>query len=225
MTLKTQHSEAVRAKLTRDRVTGAALALMDAEGLEAVTMRAVARELGVEAMSLYNHVHDKEDLMDGIIDLVMKGFRPPAHQDQWLEAARQAGHEWRRLLKAHPAIIQLLAERSKPMTTLAALDCIECAVEPLMRAGLTPHEAANAFHTFGGYIFGFVLMETRQTFGGPEDERTTPESLRVLFPDIERLPTVAAVFPDMCSTNAEEQFEFGLDLLLMGIQAKIAAKN
>ena len=225
MTLKAQHGGVFRAKLTRERVTQAALRLMDREGLEAVTMRAVARDLGVEAMSLYNHVIDKEDLMDGIIDLVMGGFQPPVHRDDWREAAREAGREWRRLLKAHPSMIQLLAERSKPMTTVAALDCIECALEPLLRAGLTPHEAANAFHTFGGYIFGFVLMETRQTFGAPGKDPATPESLRALFPDMERLPTVAAVFPDMCSTNAEEQFEFGLDLLLMGLQAKIAQKN
>jgi AcrR family transcriptional regulator len=225
MTLKAQPNPAIRLKLTRDRVIEAALQLMDEEGLEAVTMRAVARVLGVEAMSLYNHVHDKEDLMDGIIDLVMKGFRPPSHRDDWLEAAREAVREWRRLLKAHPPMIQLLAEHSKPMTTLAALDCVECALEPLMRAGLTPREAANAFHTFGGYIFGFVLMETRQTFGGPEGEGATPESLRALISDVQRLPTVAAVFPDMCSTDAEEQFEFGLDLLLMGLQAKIAAKS
>jgi len=225
MTLKAQLSPAVRAKLTRERVIGAALQLMDDEGLEAVTMRALARELGVEAMSLYNHVHDKEDLMNGIIERVMEGFRRPSQRDHWLEAAREAGREWRRLLKAHPPMIQLLAEHSKPMTTSAALDCVECAVEPLMRAGLTPLEAANAFHAFGGYIFGFVLMETRQTFGGPGDEGLTPESMQALIPDVERLPNVVAVFPHMCTTDVEEQFEFGLDLLLMGLQAKLATKG
>lgn len=225
MTPKAQPSPGVRLKLTRERVIEAALQLMDAEGLEAVTMRAVARELGVEAMSLYNHVNDKDDLMDGIIDLAMKGFRQPTPRDHWLEAARDAGREWRRLLKAHPSMIQLLAEHSKPMTTGAALDCVECAVGPLIRAGLTPREAANAFHTFGGYIFGFVLMETRQTFGGPGGEGATPESVRALIPDVERLPNVAAVFPHMCTTDVEEQFEFGLDLLLMGLQSKLATKG
>lgn len=225
MVLKAQPDPHVRLKLTRERVIEAALQLMDDEGLEAVTMRAVARELGVEAMSLYNHVRDKEDLMDGIIDLVMKGFRPPRHRDRWIEAAREAGREWRRLLKAHPPMIQLLAEQSKPMTTLAALDCVECALEPLMRAGLTPREVADAFQAFGGYIFGFVLMETRQTFGRPVGADTTPDPAQPFIQDVERLPTVASVFPYMCSTDIEQQFEFGLDLLLLGLETKIAGKS
>jgi AcrR family transcriptional regulator len=224
MTLKAQPSPPIRTKLTRRRVLEAALALMDSQGLEAVTMRAVARELGVEAMSLYNHVRDKEDLLDGITELVMEGFRPPTHRDNWLDAAREAGHEWRRLLKAHPSMIQLLAEHSKPMTSLAAMDCMECALEPLIRAGLTPHDAANAFHTFGGYIFGFVLMETRQTFGGPANGTAIPDALD-LIPDLDRLPSVASVFPEMCKSDADEQFKFGLELLLLGLQAKLATSS
>jgi AcrR family transcriptional regulator len=223
MTLKEQPSPPVRTKLTRERVVDAALALMDTDGLEAVTMRAVARELGVEAMSLYNHVRDKEDLMDAIIERVMEGFRRPTRRDDWVEAAREAGREWRRLLKAHPPMIQLLADHSKPMTTPAALHCVESALDPLIRAGFTPREAANAFQTFGGYIFGFVLMETRQTFGSESDD-TTAESLRAL-PDVDLFPNVAAVFPEMCTSDAEEPFEFGLDLLLSGLQAKLASKT
>jgi AcrR family transcriptional regulator len=186
-------------------------------------MRAVARELGVEAMSLYNHVRDKEDLLEAIIERVMEGFRRPTQRDDWVEAAREAGREWRRLLKAHPPMIQLLADHSKPMTTLAALHCVESALDPLIRAGCTAREAANAFNTFGGYIFGFVLMETRQTFG-PGADNADLASLRTLVPDIDRLPNVAAVFPEMCTSDAEERFEFGLDLLLAGLQAKLASK-
>ncbi|MEA2556919.1 MAG: hypothetical protein QOG88_457 [Actinomycetota bacterium] len=223
MTLKDKPSPVVRTKLTRERVVDTALEMMDAEGLDAVTMRAVARELGVEAMSLYNHVRDKEDLMDAVIERVMEGFRRPTKHDDWVEAAREAGREWRRLLKAHPPMIQLLADHSKPMTTLAALHCVESALDPLMRAGCTPREAADAFNTFGGYIFGFVLMETRQTFGPGADD-TSLGWPQALVPDIERLPNVAAVFPEMCTSDAEERFEFGLDLLLAGLQAKLASK-
>ena len=83
-----------REKLSRDRVIETALALMDDEGLEAVTMRRVGRELGVEAMSLYNHVEDKEDLLDGICEHVMSGFRFPEPSDDWaenVEGARAVG--------------------------------------------------------------------------------------------------------------------------------------
>ena len=225
MTLETELTQKIRGKLNRVRVIDAALQLMDEQGLEAVTMRAVARDLGVEAMSLYNHVHDKEDLMDGVIERVMEGFRRPEPREEWLEAARDAGREWRRLLKAHPPMIQLLAEHSKPMTTTATLECMECALSPMLRAGLTPREAADAFQTFGGYIFGFVLMETRGTFSGPESGDITPESLNAIVPDIDRLPNVAAVFPEMCATDPDAQFEFGLDLLLAGLQAKVAGRG
>lgn len=225
MTLTEQPNAAARIKLSRERVVATALDLMDREGLEAVTMRAVARELGVEAMSLYNHVKDKEDLMDGIIDAVMSEFRPPVHRDDWREATRHAGREWRRILRTHPPMIRLLADHSKPMTTASAMECVGHAIEPLLRSGLDPREAADAFHTFGGYIFGFVLMETRQTFGGPLADAVTPESVEALTPDRDLLPSLAAVLPQMCASTDEERFEFGLDLLIAGLEAKIAGKG
>ena len=91
-----------REPLTRERVVEAALRVMDEEGLDAVSMRRVAREVGVEAMSLYHHVEDKEDLLDGICEHVMAGFEFPDPVEDWAENCRRGARAWRRLLQAHP---------------------------------------------------------------------------------------------------------------------------
>src|SRR5512134_389303 len=93
-----------REPLTRERVIEAALRIMDAEGLEAVTMRRIGRELGVEAMSLYNHVRDKDDILDGISDAVMSQFEMPSATKDWSKDARAMAREWRRLLGLHPGV-------------------------------------------------------------------------------------------------------------------------
>src|SRR3990170_6747539 len=98
-----------RDPLTRERIVRAALQLMDQEGLEAVTMRRIGRELGVEAMSLYNHVKDKEDILDGICEHVLAQFRV-ADVEDWAEAARLGAREYRRLLRDHPNVIILMTE-------------------------------------------------------------------------------------------------------------------
>src|SRR5205085_4540353 len=101
-----------RERLTRARVVDAALRLMDAEGLEAVSMRRLGRELGVEAMSLYNHVRDKDDLLESICEQVMAEFAFPEPAEDWVETGRRAARSWRRLLKDHPNVITLFAERT-----------------------------------------------------------------------------------------------------------------
>src|SRR6188472_1378464 len=94
--------KAPRVPLTRDRITEAALRLMDAEGLDAVSMRRVAREVGVEAISLYNHVRDKDDLLNAVIERIMASFEFPDGTGDWMEQAKAGARSWRRLLQAHP---------------------------------------------------------------------------------------------------------------------------
>lgn len=221
MSMETVPKARQRERLTRERVVSAALSVMDREGLEAVSMRRVGRELGVEAMSLYNHVADKDDLLDGIVERVMSEFRVPRDTADWLEAGREAAREWRRLLQNHPQVIQVFAERSKPLRSATALMPTEFALTCLRNLGLSPEEAGEVFHAIGGYIFGFVLMETRQMFGAPDVEGITPEELRAAIPS--DLPHVAECFPAMCSVQPDEQFEAGLDLFLLGLRAKVDA--
>jgi AcrR family transcriptional regulator len=158
-----------RPPLTRERVIEAALRVMDLEGLEAVTMRRIGRELGVEAMSLYNHVEDKDDILAGVVEMAMGQFRFPEPSGDWMTDARAMAREWRRLLMLHPPLCQLLAERHKPLEGLAAFRAMDAALGTLRASGLSDRQAAQAFNALGSYILGFVLMEQGLMLGQDED--------------------------------------------------------
>lgn len=211
-----------REPLTRERVVEAALRVMDAEGLEAVTMRRIGRELGVEAMSLYNHVRDKEDLLDGVTEKVLAGFVPPEPSEDWTVEARAVAHEWRRLLKAHPNVIRLLVEREKPLVSLEALFPMEIAFDILRRAGLSPRDTVNAFRAVGGYIFGHVMMEVGNVAPAPgEAAEGVPEEILRQIP-ADRFPRLLELLPDLAHCQNDETFGFGLDLLIEGLRARTA---
>jgi AcrR family transcriptional regulator len=211
-----------REPLSRQRIIQAALQIMDEEGLEAVSMRRIGRELGVEAMSLYNHVRDKEDILDSICEAVLAEFRiPDAHE--WAEGARLAAREYRRLLLAHPTVITLMSDRKRPFTTAESLRAYEFALEVFRTAGLSEADSVKAFHVFGGYILGFVTMELGMMVGGPEDEEHAMAHLEMarLLATAD-LPRMREAMPHFMNCDVVEQFEFGLDLLIEGIRARIA---
>lgn len=210
------HDEtARRGRLSRDLVVRTALRLMDEEGLEAVSMRRVAHELGVEAMSLYHHVRDKEDLLGGIIEVVMAGFPAPEDHPDWREAVRRTARAWRVLLKAHPHVITLMAHRREPVLHPAALRPLDHALSVLRRSGLSELETVRAFRAFGSYIQGFVLAEVAHLFGGDAE---APAELD-LAPIRAQLPTLAAHLRYLLRCDFDEEFEHGLDLMIRGLEA------
>ena len=170
-------SPVARERLTRDRVVDAALRIMDEEGLDAVTMRRVAREVGVEAMSLYHYVQDKEDLLDGICTQVMKDFRFPNEDRPWNEVARDGAREWRRVLRQHPNVMAVWADRQRPMTDLEGLMPMEFALRVIGRAGMDAREGVQVFNVLGGYIMGVVMMEVGAMFSGGSPPATQPSHL------------------------------------------------
>ena len=212
-----------REPLTRVRIIRAALRIMDEEGLDSVTMRHVGNELGVEAMSLYNHVQDKEDILDGICEEVLAEFRVP-QADDWGQAVRLGAHEYRRLLLAHPNVITLMTERHKPFTTAESLRAYEWVLDVFRSAGLSLKDSVQAFYVLGGYILGYVTMELGLMVGSPEDDA----HLRA-HQDMERLlqsadlPRLREAFPLFVENDVDQQFDFGLDLLIEGLRARIAA--
>jgi AcrR family transcriptional regulator len=211
-----------RTPLTRERIVDAALQVMDAEGLDALSMRRVAREVGVEAMSLYNHVRDKEDILDGVTEAVLSEFRWEPSSQEWLVQARAVAAEWRRILERHPAVITALVERKHPLMSVESLRSMEVALDLLRRAGLSERETVDAFQAIGGYIFGFVMMEVGTLapgIAGPSPD-LTPEALSRMVPP--ELPTIAHLLPWFASCDMDATFELGLDLLLDGIRARTA---
>lgn len=212
-----------REPLSRERIIQAALRIMDEEGLDAVTMRRIGRDLGVEAMSLYNHVQDKEDILDGICEHVLAQFRVP-QVESWVESARLGAREFRRLLMAHPNVIRLMTDQKSAFTSAESLRGYEFALDVFRSAGLSVADSVKAFHAFGGYIFGFVMMELGLMVGGPEDEEhvRTHEAMTRFVASAE-LPRFREALPYFIDCDIEEQFEFGLDLLIQGIRARIAS--
>ena len=211
-----------REPLTRARIVDAALRVMDEEGLEAVTMRRIGRELGVEAMSLYNHVSDKEDIFSGVVEAVMAEFVfPDDEREAWTERARQTARAWRRLLLAHPSVVTLMSEQRKPMTTIQAMRPTDHAIGILRASGLPDDEAVAAFRAFGGFIQGFVLMEVANMFGGDE-VAVRAEDVTGALP-VAELPNLVAALPHLYACDFDEAFEYGLDLMIRGVEAKVAA--
>jgi AcrR family transcriptional regulator len=200
-------------------VIEAAMRVMDEEGLESVSMRRVAREVGVEAMSLYHHVEDKEDLLDGICELVMAEFDFPDRVDDWAENCRRGARAWRRLLQAHPAVMRLFAEQRGPVRSIDSMRPMEFALEILRGAGLSDRDTAQAFHAFGGYIQGFVMMELGSIAGGSDEEHMKMHAeLAAAMPG--EFPALQAVSKYFAECEPDEQFEFGLELLIRGLEAK-----
>lgn len=195
---------------------------MDAEGLDAVTMRRIGRELGVEAMSLYNHVRDKEDILEGVTEKVMNGFEFPATTGDWKADARAMSEAWRRLLRLHPAVMQLLAERHKPLEGLSTYRAMDSALGVLRRTGLSESETAQAFNTLGSYIFGFVMMEQGLMLGN-DDEHARQHGMAMDALQDSGLVNLMACFPHFADCTTDEQFAFGLDLLLEGLDARLHA--
>jgi AcrR family transcriptional regulator len=212
-----------REPLTRQRVIRTALRIMDEEGLESVTMRRIGRELGVEAMSLYNHVRDKEDILDGVCEEVLAEFRVPESRD-WGEAARLGAREYRRLLLAHPNVITLMSDRKGPFTNPDSLRAYEFALDLFRSLGLSEADSVKAFHAFGGYILGYVTMELGPMLGGPEDEAhlQAHERMAAVLQSAD-LPRLREALPHLMECDVEEQFDFGLDLLIDGLRARAAS--
>jgi TetR/AcrR family tetracycline transcriptional repressor len=208
-----------REPLTRDRVIAAALRVMDQEGLDAVSMRRVAREVGVEAMSLYHHVKDKEDLLDGICEQVMAEFEFPDLGSDWADNCRKGARAWRRLLQDHPNVMRLFAEQRGPVRSIDSMRPTEFALGILRGSGLSDRDTAQAFHAFGGYIQGFVMMELGSIAGGGDEEHVKMQAeLAAALPD--EFPELQAVSRYFAECEPDEQFEFGLDLLIRGLEAK-----
>jgi AcrR family transcriptional regulator len=212
-----------RQPLTRQRIVRAALRIMDEEGLEAVTMRRIGRALGVEAMSLYNHVRDKEEILDAICEEVLTEFRFPV-DTEWADTVRAAAREYRRLLLAHPRVITLMTGRKSPFTNVESLKVYEFALALFRRGGLSVEDAVKAFNSFGSYILGSVTMELGMMINGkPDDAHVRAHADMARLVGSADLPYLRESLPHMIECDIEEQFEFGLDLLVDAVSARIPA--
>jgi AcrR family transcriptional regulator len=203
-----------RVPLTRGRIIDAALALVDEQGLGALSMRKLGAALGVEAMSLYNHVANKDDVLDGVVGELLVEVELPDPDDSWPDQLRALAHEFRRVGLAHPGAFLLLG--SRPVRSLDGFAPLECAYALLRRAGLEPQVAHDAFHVAAGFVIGFVEMEISGLYEHHEDDvdlLTLPE---------DRYPNLVEL--GRCSERSDPatQFDLGLEVLIGGLTQLVA---
>ena len=206
-----------RLPLSRDRILHAALELADEGGIESLTMRKLGQALGFEAMSLYNHVANKDDVFDGILDLVLAESEPPSPTGDWDAAIRTSAISVHEALRRHPWSCTLLMapEHARP----ARARYMDSLLGRLREAGFSAETTYHAYHVLDGHIFGFSLWETSHTY--------TAEQVSTFKARFEQTITADA-YPYL-HEHAQQHFsegphrevsafELGLDLILDGLK-------
>ena len=212
-----------RVPLNRERILRAALAFVDEHGLQALSMRKLAAGLGVEAMSLYNHIENKDEILAGIGDLVFAEVElPPAGAGNWTQLTRQVSHAARRALAGHPQVLPIIV--AGPYRGAAFLRLMDSVVATLRVAGFDDDMAHHGWHSLASHVLGYVLQQTVTpalvAAAGAAPARSRDERAR-LAP--REFPNIAAVAPYLDSCDPEDEFDFGVDVILTGLQAKLDA--
>jgi AcrR family transcriptional regulator len=209
-----------RAPLSRERVLGAAVALADSSGIESLSMRKLAEELGVVPMALYKHVASKEELLDGMIDVVVGEIDPPVHGADWKSAVRQRILSARRALLRHPWAPHVIESKKNP--TPAVLAYMDSMIGLFRGGGFSVSLTHHVMHTIGSRILGFTqeLFNDSRTVD-PEMQAVMMRELGPTFPNVLAIAMAAShegesVVGQGCDDQYE--FEFALDLLLDGFE-------
>jgi AcrR family transcriptional regulator len=198
------------AGLSRERIAAAALALVDREGLPALSTRRLGDELGCEAMSIYHHFPNKAHLMDALVDLMLAEARVAAEGD-WLERLRRTAHGFRAMALKHPKFFPFFAVHR--LNTRAGAAFINGVIGILREAGFSDSDAARYFREIGYYLVGAALDETAGYAKGPS--AAEPVSDETIAADFKHL---AAAAPYFQPAHFQATFETGLEILLEGIR-------
>ncbi len=214
----TREDSSPRPRLTTDRVLRAAVDLADREGLGALTMRRLGAELGVEAMSLYKHVANKEAILDGVVELIVSQIEIPSQDTPWKQAMRRRAISARGVLAAHSWAIGLLETRgSMGPATMRYLNAI---LGNLRSAGFSIQNAVHAFWLLDSYVYGHVIQETTLAPG-----RTAPPGTESAAAVLEQ--ATMAEYPHLAELaehalgsvySVDGEFRFGLDLILDALE-------
>src|SRR5215208_484986 len=199
-----------RQPLNRRRILEAAVRLVDREGLEALSMRKLGSELGVEAMSLYNHVPNKGALLDGMVEVLLGELEVPPEDEGWERRLREAYQAFRRLAHDHPNVFPLLVVR--PPDTVDGIWLVEEFLKTLREAGFDPQTALYAFRALSSYASGYAIAEIRGFAMEPAGAGTLSEDD---FPHIHELDA------PLRDVDHDAEFEFGLDLILAGLKERL----
>lgn len=217
-----------RVRLNRDRVLQAAVSLADEVGIEALSMRRLAQELHVVPMALYKHVANKEELLDGMVEVIIGEIDPPVRDADWKSAVRQRVLSARRALQRHPWARQAVESRTEK--TPAVLDYMETFIGMFRAGGFSVDLTHHVMHAIGGRMWGFT-QELFDDAAAPKVQvpaEVSPEARAAMLQQMaERYPNIVAVATSMNHDDGsivghgcddQFEFEFALDLLLDGFE-------
>ena len=206
-----------RLPLSRDRILTAALALADDEGLTALSMRKVAARLDVEAMSLYNHIANKADIIDGITDQVAGEIELPTPDFDWKGQMRTRSQSAHRVLMRHPWAAALFQQGRKPGPHM--MSYLDATLGCLMAVGFSPAQADHARNTIDNHVYGFTLQRLTRPTRTREIARLAKRDLKDIPKD--RFPSLHKRTESLAAATSPEadDFDFGLDLILDGLEA------
>jgi AcrR family transcriptional regulator len=217
-----------RVRLNRERVLETAVALADRIGIDALSMRRLAQELDVVPMALYKHVRNKEELLDGMVEVIVREIDPPALGADWKHAVRERVLSARRALQRHPWARQAI--ESRVHKTPAVLQYMDSFTGMFLEGGFSPDLAHHVMHAIGGRMWGFT-QELFDESAAPEKEAAAPlppEAQATMMAQMaERYPnivTIASIAPhhdaSVVGHGCDDQFEFefALDVLLDGFE-------
>jgi AcrR family transcriptional regulator len=217
-----------RQPLSKERVIQTAVALADREGIDSLSMRRLAQALGVAAMTLYHYVPNKEELLDGMVEVVFAEIAVPASDGEWRTALRARAVSTRAALNRHPWAIGLLESRRTPGPESMRLhnDVLGC----LREAGFSIELAVHAYSVQDAYIYGFAQQEKSVPFESPEeitaviaDQVKNVEESPDLGALADEYPYIAEVVVGHIATSGydfRDEFEYGLDLILDALERR-----
>jgi len=208
-----------REPLTRTRILGCALAVIDRDGLEGLSMRRLAAELEVSAMSLYNHVPNKDALLAGVTEALLGEIDLSAveHED-WRETLRAGFRSFRAALLAHPNALPLI--QSKPVATPEAFRPVELSLATLRRAGFDPAAALEAHWLLVGFTLGHVNFQLSNPLMDPETSEAELLLRKQQLP-AEEFPHLFECLPHALGCDFGSAYLVGLDTIIVGLEARL----
>jgi AcrR family transcriptional regulator len=210
-----------RPRLDRGRVLRGAMAVADADGIDSLTIRSLAQHLGVKPMSVYYYVANKDEILDGIVDLVFSEIELPAADGDWRTEIRRRANSAREALRAHPWAIGLMESRTSPgPATLRHHDAV---IATLRGAGFTPALTAHAYALLDSYVYGFALQEAGLPFDGTDSVGDVAEPIMERFAtgDYPHLVEMATGYYLQPGYDFGDEFTWGLDLILDGLTSRL----
>jgi AcrR family transcriptional regulator len=211
-----------RPRLSRERVLHAAVAVADAGGIGSLTIRSLAHELGAKPMSVYHHVANKDEILDGIVDFVFSQIDLPSTTGEWRSEMRRRAVSARRVLRRHRWAIGLMESRTTPgHATLRHHDAV---IATLRAAGFSVEMTAHAYALIDSYTYGFALQEAALPFEGPETVADVAEPIMEHFAagDYPHLVEMATQYYLQPGYDFGDEFEFGLTLIFDALTKHIA---